>query len=81
MGDALTVEFDVDGDILRLSSTAPYASQDSNEVDDGVIVRSNPDSGCVEGIEILFFSRRFGRGSRALRLPVGVKMHQTKGPD
>lgn len=69
MGTPLTVEYDQQGDILYLSKTRPYAEQESEELDYGVVARLNPDSREVENPEILFFSTRMKSG-QALDVPV-----------
>ena len=65
----LTVEYDAEGDILYLGKTRPYAEQDSEELDYGVIARLNPKSHEVENLEILFFSTRM-KGGQGVNLPV-----------
>ena len=65
----LTVEYDREGDILYISKRPPYAEQESEELDYGVVARFNPESGEVENIEILFFSARASSGE-VLRLPI-----------
>lgn len=65
---SLTVEYDAEGDILYLGKTHPYAGQESEELDYGVIARLNPTSGEVENLEILFFSERVKGGG--VDLPV-----------
>jgi hypothetical protein len=58
MGDNLMLRYDKIGDILYLDTCAPYADQESEELDDDMIARLNPISGKVENLEILFFSKR-----------------------
>jgi len=65
----LTIEYDAEGDILYLGKTRPYAEQDSEELDYGVIARLNPKSREVENLEILFFSTRMKSG-QGVHLPV-----------
>ena len=65
----LTVEYDAEGDILYLGKTRPYAEQDSEELDYGVIARLNPKSREVENLEILFFSTRM-KGGQGVNLPI-----------
>ena len=69
----LTIEYDRDGDILTVSTRAPYAEQESEEIDDGVVVRLNPDTGEVEHLEILFFSMHLLR-STLLDLPLAAEL-------
>lgn len=65
----LTVEYDSLSDILYLGKTRPYAEQESEELDYGVVARLNPDSREVENLEILFFSTRMKDG-QVLDVPV-----------
>jgi hypothetical protein len=65
----LTVEYDAAADILYLSKTKPYAEQESEEVDYGVIARLNPSSREIENLEVLFFTAR-AQGSEGLKIPV-----------
>jgi uncharacterized protein YuzE len=63
MGAHLRLEYDRDGDILTVSTKPPYPEQESEEIDDGVVVRLNPDTGDVEHVEVLYFSTRLLRGT------------------
>ena len=65
----LKVEYDADGDILYLGKTRPYAEQESEELEYGVIARLNPKSREVENLEILFFSTRM-KGGQGVSVPV-----------
>ena len=66
---SLTVKYDAVGDILYLGKTRPYAGQESEELDYGLIARLNPTSREVENLEILFFSTRM-KGGQGVDLPV-----------
>lgn len=66
---SLTVKYDAAGDILYLGKTHPYAGQESEELDYGVVARLNPTSREVENLEILFFSTRM-KGWQGVDLPV-----------
>ncbi len=68
MGDKLSFKYDREADILYISKRPPYAEQQSEELDDGVVARLNPATGEVENLEILFFSTRLQR-SDAFELP------------
>ena len=61
MDGKLTFEYDEQADILYISKRPPYEEQESTELGDDVVARMNPDSGEIEALEILFFSRRSGR--------------------
>jgi uncharacterized protein YuzE len=71
MAEKLNFTYDRDSDVLYLSSRPQYAEQDSEELEDEVIARLNPDTGEVEGIEVLFFSTRLLR-STVVELPVSA---------
>jgi uncharacterized protein YuzE len=58
MDAKLGFEYDQEGDILYINKCQPYAEQESEEIDYGVIARLNPDTGEIENLEILFFSKR-----------------------
>jgi hypothetical protein len=74
MGTPLNVEYDVVGDILYLGKTKPYAEQQSEEIDYGVVARLNPSSGEVENLEILFFTAR-AKSGEAWNIPVLADFH------
>ncbi len=73
MASKLTLHYDKVGDILYIETCRPYAEQESDELDDLVIARSNPQTGQVESLEILFFSRRLHEG--VCELPVTAEMY------
>lgn len=54
----MRVEYDDVGDILYIERVPPYAAQDSHEISEGVITRSNPASGEVESLEIQGLRKR-----------------------
>ena len=58
MDKNLTLRYDKVGDILYIDTCPPYAAQESEEIGDEIIARLNPDSGVIENLEILFFSKR-----------------------
>ena len=76
MGTRLSFRYDSEGDILYVNAVQPYAAQESDEIADGVIARTNPTTGAVENLEILFFASRFGQLDDLLSLPVAVEMSQ-----
>jgi len=65
----LKLTYDRVGDILYIDKVPPYPEQDSEELDEEVVVRRNPTSGEVENYEILFCVKRFMRGE-SLELPL-----------
>jgi hypothetical protein len=74
MAAILIMEFDAVGDILYLGKTKPYAQQESEEIDYGVIARLNPSTGEVENLEILYFTARVKTGER-INIPVLADFH------
>jgi len=54
----LTFRYDAIADILYVDRCSPYAAQESEEMGDDVIARLNPESGAIENLEVLFFSKR-----------------------
>jgi hypothetical protein len=66
--------YDREGDVLYVNVVPPYAGQESDEIGDGVVARTNAETGAVENLEILFFSSRFDALGDQLRLPLRVQM-------
>ena len=73
MDKKLTFNYDRSADILYLDKCPPYAEQESEELEDGVVARFNPQSGEVENVEVLFFSTRLLR-NHLFDLPVEVDL-------
>jgi uncharacterized protein YuzE len=69
MDKNLTFRYDKVGDILYIDICPPYAAQESEEIGDEIIARLNPDSGTIENLEILFFSKRLN-SSTLLEFPI-----------
>lgn len=69
METGLTMEYDRVGDILYVNKVQPYPEQQSTELAYGVIARSNPTTGEIENLEILFFKQRVERGEE-LNIPI-----------
>ncbi|MEO1068865.1 MAG: DUF2283 domain-containing protein [Cyanobacteria bacterium J06638_6] len=69
----LTFRYDRVGDILYIDQCSPYAEQESEEIGDDVIARLNPESGAIENLEVLFFSKRVME-SETLELPIGGEL-------
>jgi len=65
----LTFRYDKVGDILYIDVCSPYPEQESEEIGDEIVARLNPQSGEVENLEILFFSKRLDH-KNPLQLPV-----------
>lgn len=73
----LTFKYDREADILYINKRPPYAEQESEELDDGVIARFKPATGEIESLEVLFFSTRLLR-SDLLELPVTADLRLAK---
>ena len=75
MATGLKLEYDAETDILFISRCPPYAEQDSEDLGDEIIARLNPDTGDIENLEILFFTRRLLDGTLS-SLPFRVDIHR-----
>ena len=73
MGTNLTFEYDRDADILYVNTCTPYPEQGSEELDDEIIARFNPDTGDIENLEVLFFSTRLLR-EELFHLPISARL-------
>jgi hypothetical protein len=58
MAEKLTFKYDAVGDILYFNKGAPYAEQESQELDYGIVARLNPETEEIENLEVMFFSKR-----------------------
>jgi uncharacterized protein YuzE len=58
MDAGLTFHYDRTGDILYINKCEPYLGQESEMLEDEIVVRLNPATNAVENLEILFFSKR-----------------------
>jgi uncharacterized protein YuzE len=76
MASRLTLKYDRVGDILYIQTCPPYPQQESDELDDEIIARSNPETGQVESLEILWFSTRLRDG--VCELPVTAELYPAK---
>ncbi|RKZ77522.1 MAG: DUF2283 domain-containing protein [Candidatus Parabeggiatoa sp. nov. 1] len=61
MATNLSFKYDRAADILYIDFVSPYPEQDSEELDDEVVIRLNPQTGEIENLEVLFFSTRLLR--------------------
>lgn len=75
MDERLTFRYDREGDILYVDRLPPYAEQESEELEDGVVARLNPRTGDVENWEVLYFSTRLMRQT-LFDLPTHVDLRQ-----
>lgn len=73
MGPKLSFQYDREADILHIDTRPPYAEQDSQELDDEIIARLNPESGDVENLEVLFFSTRLLR-EELFSMPMSARL-------
>ncbi|MFP4298602.1 MAG: DUF2283 domain-containing protein [Spirulinaceae cyanobacterium] len=73
MDKNLTFHYDKVGDIFYIDICSPYPEQESEEIGDEIVARLNPQSGEVENLEILFFSKRLEE-ENSWQLPVNVAM-------
>lgn len=73
MAEKLSFRYDRLADILYIDKGPPYAEQESEELEDGVIARLNPLTGEIENLEVLFFSTRLLRRD-LLELPINANL-------
>lgn len=69
----LVFRYDQEGDIFYIDQRPSYAEQESEEIGDEIIARLNPDSGAVENLEILFFSKRL-IANEPIELPIEMDL-------
>jgi uncharacterized protein YuzE len=73
MAEKLVFRYDKIGDIMYVEKCRPYAEQDSDEIGDEVVARLNPETGEVEGLEILAWSKRMEAGE-TVDLPIASEL-------
>jgi hypothetical protein len=73
MEKKLTIRYDEIGDILYIDKVAPYAEQDSEMLEDEVVARTNPKTGEIETLEILFFTKRLS-DNKVLELAIDAHL-------
>jgi len=78
LGAKLSFQYDRDADILYINKCPPYADQESEELEDDAIARTNPTTGDIENLEVLFFSTRLLR-SDLFELPVTADLRRIAG--
>lgn len=71
----LTFHYDRAGDILTIAKRPPYPGQECEELGDDVIARIDPETGAVDGIEVLFFSTRLLRADDFV-LPIAADLRR-----
>jgi uncharacterized protein YuzE len=77
MKSKLTIRYDKIGDILYLDQCSPYPEQRSEEIGDEIVARFNPESGNIENLEILFFSKRL-ESQTQLELPLTAQLSKLR---
>jgi hypothetical protein len=73
MDTKLRFRYDREADILHIDTRPPYPEQESEELNDEIIARLNPNTNEIENLEVLFFSTRLLR-SDLFELPVKAKL-------
>ena len=73
MEPKLSFRYDRAADILHIDKCLPYPEQESEELEDEIIARLNPETEEVENLEVLFFSAGLLR-SDLFQLPVTAIM-------
>lgn len=77
METKLTFRYNREADVLHIDKCLPYADQESEELGDEVIARTNPSTHEVENLEVLFFSTRLLRHD-LLELPVEAELRVSR---
>ena len=75
MGTRLTFQYDREADILYINTCPPYPEQESEELQDEVIARLNPETDEIENLEVLFFSTRLLR-QELFQLPISAHLRK-----
>ena len=76
MAAKLAGQYDRQADILYLTTRPSYPEQETEELGDDIVARLNPETGNVESLEILFFSKRVH--SDSLELPVTANFRRAR---
>ena len=77
METRLSFKYDREGDILYINKRPPYPEQESEELEDEIVARLNPETNEIENLEILFFSTRLLRKD-FFELPVNARFRRLK---
>ncbi|MEW6363505.1 MAG: DUF2283 domain-containing protein [Acidobacteriota bacterium] len=72
----MKMKYDPLSDTLYIDTCPPYEGQESDEIARGVVIRTNPSSGEIENIEVMFFRRRFAKGE-PFELPIDMRCLRT----
>jgi uncharacterized protein YuzE len=74
--DQLKFDYDSIGDIFYISKVNPYIRQESDEIEDGVVARMNPETLEIESLEILSFKKRLEMNP-SFTLPIIAKLFKS----
>lgn len=69
----MTFQYNREADILSINTCEPYPEQESEELDDEIIARFNPNTGEIENLEVLFFFTRLLR-KELFQLPIAARL-------
>ena len=75
MGTHLTFQYDREADILYINTCTPYPEQESEELEDEVVARFNPETNEIENLEVLFSSTRLLRQD-LFELPISAQLRR-----
>ena len=71
MNAKLSFDYSTPADVLCIQKCSSYRGQETEDIDDLVIARLNPDTGEIEYLEILFVSKRL-LGQEPFQLDISV---------
>ncbi len=74
--DQLTFEYDAEGDILYIYKIEANLNQESDEIEDGIVARINPENSEIESLEILSFKKRLEKNP-SFTLPILAKFFKS----
>ena len=77
MGAELIIKYNADADILTIAKCPSYIGQDEDEIDDLICGRTNPETGEIEYIEIVFFKARMDKNGEVV-LPIDATLRLTE---
>ena len=73
MAAEIIISYDQVGDILTIDQCRPYGGQDEDEIDEGIVVRTNQETGQIENLYILYFNSRMSKEG-TIHLPVDANI-------
>jgi hypothetical protein len=80
MAAKLTFRYDRIGDILYIDKCLPYKEQEEDQIGDQLAVRTNPKTGDIETVEIMFFKKKLD-GDDSFELPLTGKLEIVGQPE